>query len=222
MQLLYIPNVIFLNTCLKEHIISRRNCHRSYEKDSLYQSAGSQGTVRQETAVSFWGCPWPGCRRQQRAKPKRGGRECLFKEDIVRKLKNWATPSRLSKQERLKEEEQGETQPGEEMHLGSEKHRSGHFQLVMVTINRAASSRMPSALGSGEEAVMPKLCAWDEKPLVLASSFQRTSRMLKILLDGFSLLRFYPTHSLLLTTTFSASGGWPVWTRQRAPWPCGI
>lgn len=52
-------------------------------------------------------------------------------------------------------EEQGEMQPGEEMHLGSEKHKYGHFHLVLVTISQAASPRTFSALGSGEEAVVP-------------------------------------------------------------------
>lgn len=35
MQLLYIPNVRFLNTCLKEHILLRRKCHWSYEKKTV-------------------------------------------------------------------------------------------------------------------------------------------------------------------------------------------
>lgn len=64
-------------------------------------------------------------------------------------------------------------QPREEMHLGSEKHRYGHFSLVLLTVRLAASSGMLSTLGSREDAVVPKLCAWKGKPLVLSSSFQR-------------------------------------------------
>lgn len=36
MQLLYIPNVIFLNTCLKEHILLGRKRHGSQEKERRF------------------------------------------------------------------------------------------------------------------------------------------------------------------------------------------
>ena len=56
------------------------------------------------------------------------------------------------------------------MHLGSDKQKYGHFNFILVMINLAASSSMPSPLR--KKLLCPSF-AWNRKPFVLPSSFQR-------------------------------------------------